>query len=151
MVMTTSSDKRPEVALWNPMWAILLSFIFTPVFGGIICGMNWRAMGKEEMSVRSFSYMRSTIFIMVLYIFAEPMLRGIPYTQYVLLTIMVLLWLVWTFADGIKQLKYVNENYGEDYEHKFWAKSITWGVGGWVAYYGLALTYVLGLHLLGVA
>ena len=59
------------------MWAILLSFIFTPVFGGIVCGMNWRAMGKEEMSVRSFSFMRSTILIMVLYIFAEPMLRGI--------------------------------------------------------------------------
>ena len=38
-------------ALWNPMWAILLSFIFTPVFGGIVCGMNWRAMGKEELRV----------------------------------------------------------------------------------------------------
>ena len=59
------------------MWAILLSFIFTPVFGGIVCGLNWRAMGKEELSVRSFSFMRSTLFIMVLYIFAEPMLRNL--------------------------------------------------------------------------
>ena len=87
--MSEKNTPSPAPALWNPMWAILLSFIFTPVFGGIVCGMNWRAMGKEEMSVRSFSFMRSTIFIMVLYIFAEPMLRGIPYTQYVLLALMV--------------------------------------------------------------
>ena len=149
--MTEKNTPSPAPALWNPMWAILLSFIFTPVFGGIVCGMNWRAMGKEEMSVRSFSFMRSTIFIMVLYIFAEPMLRGIPYTQYVLLALMVGLWLVWTFMDGLKQLRYVNDTYGEDYEHKFWAKCITWGVGGWVAYYALAITYVIGLHLLGTA
>ena len=147
--MAENNTTNSAPALWNPMWAILLSFIFTPVFGGIVCGLNWRAMGKEELSVRSFSFMRSTLFIMVLYIFAEPMLRGIPYTQYVLLAIMVGLWLVWTFTDGIKQLRYVNDTYGEDYEHKMWAKCISWGVGGWVAYYALAITYVIGLHLLG--
>lgn len=149
--MTDQNPQSQAPALWNPMWAILLSFIFTPVFGGIVCGLNWRAMGKEEMSVRSYSFMRSTLFIMVLYIFAEPMLRGIPYTQYVLLAIMVGLWLVWTFMDGVKQLRYVNEQYGEDYPHKFWAKCISWGVGGWVAYYALAITYVIGLHLLGIS
>lgn len=132
------------------MWVILLSFVFTPVFGGIISALNWRYMGKHSESASSLSWMRSTLFLMVLYIFVEPMLRGIPYTQYVLLTLMVGLWLAWTYFDGYKQLKYVNDHYGEDYEHKFWAKSISWGVGGWVAYYGLAITYVLGLHILGV-
>ena len=105
LIGSQDMSERNTPALWNPMWAILLSFIFTPVFGGIVCGLNWRAMGKEELSVRSFSFMRSTLFIMVLYIFAEPMLRGIPYTQYVLLAIIVGLWLVWTFMDGIKQLR----------------------------------------------
>ena len=68
----------------------------------------------------------------------------------VLLTVMAGLWLVWTFLDGIRQLRYVNETLGEAYEHKFWGKCITWAVGGWVGYYGLAITYVLGLHLLGI-
>ena len=145
-----NSVEEKDIALWNPMWAILLSFIFTPVFGGIICGLNWRALGKEELSLRSFSFMRMTLLIMVLYIFAEPMLRGMPYTQYVLLTIMAGLWLVWTFLDGIRQLRYVNEKFGEAYEHKFWGKCITRAVGGWVGYYGLAITYVLGLHLIGI-
>ena len=68
--MTDKNTQPQTPALWNPMWAILLSFIFTPVFGGIVCGLNWRALGKEELSVRSFSFMRSTLFIMVLYIFS---------------------------------------------------------------------------------
>ena len=55
-----------------------------------------------------------------------------------------------TISKG-KQLRYVNERYGEDYPHKFWAKCISWGVGGWVAYYALAITYVIGLHLLGIS
>lgn len=145
-----TTAETPEVALWNPMWAILLSFIFTPVFGGIVCGLNWRALAKEELAIRSFGFTRSSLFIMVLYIFAEPMLRGVPFTQYILLAIMVGLWLVWTLMDGMKQLRYVNDTVGEAYEHKFWGKCITWGVGGWVGYYGLAITYVLGLHLLGI-
>ncbi len=145
----TQQQKEP-VALWNPMWVILLSFVFTPVFGGIVSGLNWRSLGEIEKSYVSFSWMRSTVLVMVLYIFIEPLLRGIPYTQYVLLTLMVALWLVWVFADGLPQLKYVNNYFGDDYEHKFWAKTITWGVGGWVAYYALAITYVLALHVFGL-
>lgn len=148
--MTAKQTQSPRVALWNPMWVILLSFVFTPVFGGIVSSFNWRTMGKHSESATSLSWMRSTIFLMVLYIFIEPMLRGIPYTQYVLLTIMVALWLGWTYFDGYKQLQYVNEHFGEDYDHKFWAKCISWGVGGWVAYYAVAITYVLGLHILGI-
>ncbi len=148
--MTVKQTQSPRVALWNPMWVILLSFVFTPVFGGIVSSFNWRAMGKHTESAASLSWMRSTIFLMVLYIFIEPMLRGIPYTQYVLLTIMVGLWLGWTYFDGYKQIQYVNEHFGEDYDHKFWAKCISLGVGGWVAYYAVAITYVLGLHILGI-
>lgn len=132
------------------MWVILLSFVFTPVFGGIVAGLNWREMGKEEDSFRSFGFMRKTLFLMVLYIFIEPVLRGVPFSQYVLLALMVGLWLVWTLTDGMKQLRYVNEQYGENYVHKFWGKTITSGVFGWVAYYAVAITYVIGLHLLGI-
>ena len=148
--MSVKQKSQPIVALWNPMWVILLSFVFTPVFGGIIAGMNWRAMGDEQASFRSFGFMRKTLFLMVAYIFVEPLLRGIPYTQYVLLALMVGLWLVWTLTDGLKQLRLVNERYGENYEHKLWGKTITSGVFGWVAYYAVAITYVIGLHLLGI-
>lgn len=148
--MSSKQKAQPIVELWNPMWIILLSFVFTPVFGGIVAGMNWRAMDNEEAAIRSFGFMRKTLYVMVLYIFVEPLLRGIPFTQYVLLALMVGLWLVWTLTDGMKQLRFVNDQYGENYVHKLWGKTIISGVFGWIAYYAVAITYVIGMTLLGI-
>ena len=53
IMVGNNSVEEKDIALWNPLWAILLSFIFTPVFGGIICGLNWRALGiPTELSIR---------------------------------------------------------------------------------------------------
>lgn len=141
-------NNKSATHLWNPLWTILLSFIFTPVFGGLITGLNWRALGNEERALVSFSYFRTTLFIMVAYIFVEPLLRGIPYTQYVLFSLMLILWLVWSFADGIKQLHYVNEQLGDEYHRNLWGKAIMGGVFGWVAYYAVAITVAIGTQLL---
>lgn len=135
--------------LYNPTVCVILTLLFTPMFGGFLQGLNWKALGENELAARSMGWVRVSFFTFLGYTLLEPVIRDIPICRYLMIALFVGFWISWSLSLGIRQILYVRRN-RIDYEGKFFGRAIMMGAFGWVAYVALALTLVLFRHLTGI-
>jgi len=57
--LRTDEYTKPKIdssspILWNPDAAAILSILFSPIFGAIICALNWRRLGQPRRALVSW-------------------------------------------------------------------------------------------------
>ncbi len=144
---TAAAPATPR--LYNPTVCVILTLLFTPMFGGFLQGLNWKELGEDELAARSMGWVRVSFFTFLGYTLIEPVIRDIPICRYLMIALFVGFWISWSLSLGIRQILYVRRN-RIDYEGKFFGRAIMMGAFGWVAYVALALTLVLFRHLTGI-
>ena len=144
---TAAAPATPR--LYNPTVCVILTLLFTPIFGGFLQGLNWKELGENELAARSMGWVRVSFFTFLGYTLLEPVIRDIPICRYLMIALFVGFWISWSLSLGIRQILYVRRN-RIDYEGKFFGRAIMMGAFGWVAYVALALTLVLFRHLTGI-
>lgn len=110
----SASNANSKPALWNPNAAANWSLLFSPIFGSYLNTKNWREMGETKCAGTSNIWFWLSIAILVLCFFAPSYRIGIGFWYLV----------IWYFAAGRKQAKFVKEKYGDDYTHRSWGKPL---------------------------
>ena len=129
--------------------SVIFTFIFTPMFGGFLQGLNWRELGDDELAARNMGWVKWTFITFAAYTLAEPFIRDTFFGRYLMIALFVGFWISWTLTLGMKQVLYVKENV-RVYTKKFMGRAIMIGAFGWVAYTAVALTLILLLHVTGI-
>jgi hypothetical protein len=140
-------------AIWNPNAAANWSLIFTPAFGSYLQMRNWLALGETRRARASRAWFVASLVVLFANLFVGMVLgdarRADLVTRFVLLVLLV----VWYFAAGRAQARYVRERFGKDYARRPWGRALLWAVGAVIAYYAIAVAVgvLVGLasHFLG--
>jgi len=132
--------------IWDPKQAIILGIIFTPLFTIIIHYLNWKDLRnkKETTSLliwgfafivlaTAMSVELHTIYNSInsmkdmgrLFKLLLPFIIVISNLSFEFNNICIMLYpifffVAWYFLNGKKQIEYVEENYGDEYEGKSW-------------------------------
>ena len=48
--------------LYNPVWVLFGSLLFTPVFGGLLQAHNWEVLGEHDKARGSRFWVRTSLF-----------------------------------------------------------------------------------------
>ena len=148
MSETGGSARPPKI--YNPIVCIVLTLLFSPIFGAFLHGLNWRELGKHDLAARNMTWVRWSFYTFVIYTFSEPFIRETLIGRYLMIALFVGLWASWTLSLGLRQAKYVREYVGSRREPQRFGRAVMLGAFGWVAYTAVALTLVLALHVLGI-
>ncbi len=117
--LTKVSLYSPKTLIWG--WSLIL----TPIFGAILHARNWRVLGNEAQAKKSmkWAYSFMIIYVLLLIIIKLQIDNNYNFIKYELL--ISLFWLthiicILTFyiVIGKSQIKYLKEQYKEDYEKK---------------------------------
>lgn len=136
-------------ALYSPLACVILTLLFTPMFGGFLQGLNWRELGDDERAARSMGWVKWSFVTFATYTVAEPFIDETLIGRYLMIALFVGFWASWTLTMGWDQVRYVKE-FVPVYTRKFLGRSVMIGAFGWVAYSAIALTLVLFLHVMGI-
>jgi uncharacterized membrane-anchored protein len=141
-----SQDEAPP--LWNPNAAANWSLLFSPVFGALVQMKNWQALGEDERAATSKMWAIGsaiTIGIFTLLSIVSAVLTSSPDIGR---SVGLILLVVWYFANGRAQSKYVKEQFGTDYPRRGWGKPLLVAVGVLLGF--LAAAMIVGV-IVGVA
>lgn len=145
-----NESSRPQIALWNPLWTIIWSFLFTPIFGAFLQRTNWSDMGEADETSTCGLWVFLGFVYMGGYLFAEPWLPESEFSEFYFFGSYLIVYILWIVTSGWKQVKAVKERYGDDYHHKLWGKPIMLGAAGLLLWMAISLTYIIGLLASGI-
>ena len=114
--------------LWNPDAAGNWSLFFTPVFGSILIGKNWDALGHADKASRARIWAYVTL-PFALFGLGMPLL------------------IIWYFSSNRPQARYIKERWGTSYPRKPWGKPLGIAFG---VYFGIFVLF-MGASLLSTA
>jgi hypothetical protein len=112
-------------ALWNPFVARLWCLLFTPAFGAFLTMQNWKTLGEEARAKRSMLW----FYGFLAFLFLAVITPDTADITAIFRIIGCLMFVVWACTDNEKQVRFVKENFGSNYQHKSWGKPIGIGVG----------------------
>lgn len=150
--MSTKNVETPVSVvprIYNPLICVILTLLFTPMYGAFLQGLNWRELGEHELAARSMAWVRWSFFTFAAYTLSEPFIRETPVGRYLMIALFIGFWVSWTISLGWHQVTYV-KNYVKSYEPQRIGRTVMLGAFGWVAYTAVALTIVLFLHVTGI-
>ena len=124
--------------IWNPNAAASWSLLFSPAFGAFLQMLNWRALGRQQKADDARGWFIVSLAMLAVYVFigvlvepkaADAISRavGLGYL------------LVWYFAAGREQAKYVKEKWGKDYPRRGWGKPLLLAVAAFAGYFLVAV------------
>lgn len=122
-----SGDEAP--ALWNPNAAANWSLLFSPVFGALVQMKNWQALNEPEHASTSKAWAIIALVLTLLSAAYSFVATGADFTRPSGLLILI----IWYFANGKQQGKYVAERFGKDYPRKGWGTPLLLGILAFVA------------------
>lgn len=112
--------------LWNPNAAASWSVLFGPAFGPYLHHLNWRALGDHGKAAAAFRWfvvgLIATILLTV-WVQLSPSLGSAAFV------VSLFLMAVWLYASGKKQINFIKEHYGENYERRSWWQPLLGGFG----------------------
>ncbi len=108
------SAESPKPLLWNPNAAANWSLLFTPIFGSYLNTKNWRELGETSRARSSHIWFWLSILIVIIGLFLPAGAAGVGFVYLI----------VWYFAAGRKQAKFIKEKYGSDYNRRSWVKPL---------------------------
>lgn len=149
--LVMSKKTLPE--LYSPIKTIFLSFVFTPIFGALLFAKNWEVMGDKTAARLSRLWSRTIVWVIGLYIVMQVVFIDEPLMNYAGPYVLLVMWLGWFFASGLKHYRQVKAWCGE--ENQGWrAKPLgrTIVVGGllWVLYMMTTISIGMGIELFGL-
>lgn len=139
------NSKKTAPALYSPLKVVFLSFLFTPIFGGYLQSKNWEALGEKTFARLSSMWVRTTIWLVVLYVMMQTIFVDEPLMKYSGPYFLLVVWLVWFLSSGMKQIRYVKEAYGDKWEAKPLGRPIVIAGLSWVLY--MMTTVSIGLAI----
>ena len=98
------NSKKTAPALYSPLKVVFLSFLFTPIFGGYLQSKNWEALGEKTFARLSSMWVRTTIWLVVLYVVMQTIFVDEPLMKYSGPYFLLVVWLVWFLSSGMKQI-----------------------------------------------
>lgn len=137
----SSADEYYTPYLWNPNKATFIALIFVPV-AIYMHALNWQELGEDELAQQSKTLAFIVLAIMFGLVIFE-MTTGISLPNATGLIILF----AWYFGLGKKQVAYVKDELGDEYERKTWLKPILISIGAFIGFVvtSMALGYIFGL------
>jgi hypothetical protein len=146
--ITTGGGAFPSAArprpIWNPNAACNWSLLFSPAFGAYIHAQNWMTLNEPQRARSAKAWFYGSLGILGMSLplhlvgVAEQAGRGLG----------ILYLLIWYFAAGRPQARYVKGKYGKDYPRRAWGKPLLIAMASVVAYFALAIVLVVLAGLL---
>jgi len=124
--MIEENNDNARVTLWNPGAVCNWSILLTGAFGAILQYKNWRLLGEVGESKKSLYWaIFSIAFFLVWAVIPEA------YEPFPVITrrFQFIVFVIWYFAHGVKQVRYVKERFGKNYDRKKWAVPIISAIG----------------------
>jgi len=113
----------PEI--WSPDMAAGLSIVFTPVFGVILHALNWRRLGEKRRALASWVWAGLMVFIVAgAYGWGLFGVKSYAASESYLRTALFGSLIIWYFAAGRVQSKYVSTKFGSQYIEESWATPV---------------------------
>lgn len=140
----------PTIALWNPFWIMVWSFIFSPVLGSILIRANCSEMGKELQAESSSYWTVTGMVLLIAYLFAEPWLPASALSDFYFWFLWLGFYFIWLFASALPHYRHVNGTFGPNYYHRLWGKPLMLGAAGLLLWMAVSLTYIIGLLAAGI-
>jgi uncharacterized protein YecT (DUF1311 family) len=134
-IMKTESENHADSkAIWNPNAAANWSFIFTPAFGSYLQMKNWNALGESSKATAAkiWFYVSLLVLITIAIVQVVALKAGAEASTGGLALLFLL---IWYFAAGRAQAKYVKATLGQDYARKSWTKPLLIALTCMVAYW----------------
>jgi hypothetical protein len=139
-----ASAARPR-PIWNPNAACNWSFLLSPAFGAYIHALNWMTLSEPERARWAKVWFHVSLLMTAVFGLLSVVGVDKQAVRYVALLYLV----IWYFANGRPQARYVKEKYGKDYPRRPWGKPLLIAIAAFVAFF--ALVFVLVVVTLAVA
>ena len=93
------------IALWNPLWTIIWSFLFTPIFGAFLQRTNWSDMGEADETSTCGLWVFLGFVYMGGYLFAEPWLPESEFSEFYFFGSYLIVYILWIVTSGSLTLR----------------------------------------------
>jgi hypothetical protein len=131
------ANGKPAPALWNPGAAANWCLLFSPVFGAWLHMKNWQVLEQPGKARAAQVWLVLAVLLMLTLIFGSRLIPTLVLPHKLMLFIFLL---AWYFGSAKAQMAYVEQHFGQRYQHRGWSKPV-----------GLALLVVVGLFFCLVA
>ena len=84
------SPSRPK--LYNPKLVCACALLFTPIFGALLQARNWEEMGIPENARASRVWVRSTVWLIVVYLVLQALFRNEEIANWLGPYFLIVLW-----------------------------------------------------------
>jgi uncharacterized membrane protein YfcA len=135
--------------LWNPNAAANWSLLFSPVFGAILHMKNWDALGEPAKAAGSKVWAIAALVLIVALAGVSAMLPESKPLDAASRSIGLTLLLVWYFASGRAQARYVKEKFGATYPRRGWTRPLLIAVGITVGFFAIVFVIAFGVGMAG--
>lgn len=142
--VTDVAAEGPAQPIWNPNAAASWSLLFSPAFGSFLQMLNWRALGQPQKADDARGWFIVSLAMLVVYVLIGVLAPDPKAADAISRAVGFGYLLVWYFAAGREQAKYVKEKWGKDYARRGWGKPLLIAIGAFVGYFLVAV-------LIGVA
>jgi ankyrin repeat protein len=136
---------KPEI--WSPNASANWSLIFSPSFGAFLHARNAKVLGRPEEAANNMKWFYGNLVWFGIMLVVSVFVPAIPDMPIRLINVVILL--TWYFKVGKKQIKYVKDTYGSEYQKKPWGKPLMIALGCLIAY--LIIGFVLISFYVGAA
>jgi hypothetical protein len=118
--------------LWNPNAASLMSFILTPLFGGLLVSKNWQTLGNEKKAKVSLIWVVVYGVLALVHLFA-----AIPGPFFLLALVL------WHLLDAVPQIKFIKKTFPGGYQKRRWNQPLVYWAAGFCGYLILVALFTL--------
>ena len=139
-------DEAPP--LWNPNAAANWSLLFSPIFGAIVQMKNWQALGETKRAANSKMWAIGTAIAIVVVTILSAAAAVSTNTPDVGRSFGFVILIVWYFASGRAQTKFIKDRFGKDYPRRGWGKPLLIAIG--IIFGVVAVAMIIGA-IIGIA
>lgn len=140
----TENDAYYVPLLWNPKAIAIWSFFLTPALGAWLQALNWRELGNEKAAQISMTVVWAVVGSSLL-LAIITILTGSDWGFWV----HIVVWAVWFFTMGRKQMDFVNNAVGDDYNRRTWQKPLGLTALAFLAYVVVVMVLMYLAILMG--
>lgn len=137
--------------IWNPSTVAGFSFLFTPAFGSYLQASNWKALGQPERAASSKVWLYVSLVVLAVMgvatvLFAGKSAAGNDAVRGVVNLGGFVYFLIWHFASGRHQVRFVKDTFGKQYSKKSMMKPVLAALVCALAYAAVVFGLLMAMH-----
>jgi hypothetical protein len=117
--------------------------MFTPAFGSYLQMRNWESLGMPKQAAAAKVWFQASLGFLGLYVLLGILMADPEKAEGITRGLALIFLLVWYFAVGRDQAKYVKATFATDYPRKPWGRALLIALGCCVGYFVAA--FVVGI------